>query len=137
MINFLTKQILLLSSFVLLFISCSTVENDCVCSQEFRTYKVTVVDDLNHPIDSLTITIKDAGGNVLNVEQDPSSHIPGSYVVLTDAFTQMFCTCEKTDPIYFYATDGNKVTDDVFLFNTDECRCHINKVSGPDTLVLK
>jgi hypothetical protein len=49
----------------------------------------------------------------------------------------MFCSCTAPEKIYFSATDGSKITSGEFMFNTDECKCHINKVSGPDTLVLR
>ena len=122
---------------IIIAISCSTVDEDCMCTEEYRFYLVTVVDTLGVPIDSLDITIKDKDGDELNVLQDPHPFGAGKYTVLNDSFTDMFCACGTTQKIYFSATDGNRSASGEYLFNTDECKCHINKISGPDTLILK
>lgn len=131
------KTLLILLLLVIGLVSCSTVEEDCMCTEEYRFYLVTVVDTLGVPIDSLTVTIKDKDGDELDVAQDPHPFGAGKYTVLNDSFTQMFCSCTIPEKIYFSATDGNRVAAGEFLFNTDECKCHINKVEGPDTLVLR
>lgn len=131
------KTLLILLLLIIGLVSCSTVEEDCMCTEEYRFYLVTVVDTLGVPIDSLTVTIKDKDGDELDVAQDPHPFGAGKYTVLNDSFTQMFCSCTIPEKIYFSATDGNRVAAGEFLFNTDECKCHINKVEGPDTLVLR
>ena len=131
------KTLLILLLLIIGLVSCSTVEEDCMCTEEYRFYLVTVVDTLGVPIDSLTVTIKDKDGDELDVAQYPHPFGTGKYTVLNDSFTQMFCSCTIPEKIYFSATDGNSVAAGEFLFNTDECKCHINKVEGPDTLVLR
>lgn len=131
------KTLLILLLLIIGLVSCSTVEEDCMCTEEYRFYLVTVVDTLGVPIDSLTVTIKDKDGDELDVAQDPHPFGTGKYTVLNDSFTQMFCSCTIPEKIYFSATDGNKIAAGEFLFNTDECKCHINKVEGPDTLMLR
>ncbi len=128
-----------LFSFLLIIavVSCSTVEEDCICTDEFRFYLVTVVDTLGVPVDSIDVIIRDKDGNELNVVQESHPFGPGKYTVLNDSFTQMFCACGTSEKIYCSATDRNRIANGEFLFNTDKCKCHINKVSGPDTLVLK
>lgn len=124
--------------FILLVVnSCSEVDNDCICTQEFRSYLVTVVDTLGVPVDSLTVTIKDKYDDDLDVQQEWHPFGAGKYTVLNDSFTQMFCACGTTQKIYFSATDESRIANGEFMFNTDECKCHINKVSGSDTLVLR
>jgi len=120
-----------------LFASCSTVEDDCMCTMEYRFYLVTVVDTLGVPVDSLNVTVRDKDGDELDVQQESSMFGAGKYTVLNDSFTHIFCNCGTPQQIYFSATDGSRVANGEFMFNTDECKCHINKVSGPDTLVLK
>jgi len=88
-------------------------------------------------VDSLNITIKDKDGDELDVQQEPYYLGEGKYTVLNDSFTHIMCTCGTAQAIYFSATDGSKIANGEFMFNTDDCKCHINKVSGPDTLVLK
>lgn len=125
---------------ILIFIalnSCSDLEEDCMCTEEYRFYLVTVIDTLGVPVDSLTVTITDKDGDELDVTQDPNPFGAGKYTVLNDSFIQMFCSCTTPEKIYFSATDGIRTASGEFMFNTDECKCHINKVSGPDTLVLR
>lgn len=131
------KTLLVLFLSVIVFFSCSTIDEDCVCTEEYRYYLVTVVDTLGIPVDSLNVVIKDKDGDELNVVQDPNPFGAGKYTVLNDSFTQMFCSCTLPETIYFSATDGNRIANGEFLFKTDECNCHVYKVTGPDTLVLK
>ena len=133
------NQINIISYLILafLFVSCSTVDEDCLCTMEYRYTLVTVVDTLGVPVDSLTVTIKDKDGDELNVQQESSLFGVGKYTVLNDSFTHIMCVCGTPQKIYFFATDGNRVANGEFMFNTDDCKCHINKVSGPDTLVLR
>ena len=131
------KNLLILFLSVIVLFSCSTVDKDCLCTEEYRFFLVTVVDTLGVPVDSLTVTIRDKDGDELDVVQESYAFGPGKYTVLNDSFTQMFCVCGTSQKIYFSATDGNRIAEGEFLFNTDECKCHINKVEGPDTLVLR
>ena len=117
--------------------SCSEIDKDCACTEEFRSYLVTVVDTLGIPVGSLTVTIKDKDGDELDVQQDQYFTNEGKYMILTDSFTHIMCACGTPQKIYFSATDGSRTANGEFMFNTDECKCHINKVSGPDTLVLR
>ncbi len=130
---------IIIVSFLLIIaiISCSTIDEDCMCTEEYRFFLVTVVDTLGIPADSLDVTIRDKDGDELDVLQESHPFGPGKYTVLNDSYTQMFCACGTVQKVYFSATDGNRVASGEFLFNTDECKCHINKVEGPDTLVLR
>jgi hypothetical protein len=130
------KTLLILFLLVMALISCSTVDEDCMCTEEYRFYLVTIVDTLGVPVDSLNVTIRDKDGDELDVMQESHLFGLGKYTALNDSFTQMFCSCTIPEKIYFSATDGNRIASGEYFFNTDECRCHINKVSGPDTLVL-
>lgn len=128
-----------LLSFLLIIsvVSCSNADEDCMCTEEYRFFLVTVVDTLGIPVDSLDVIIRDKDGDELDIVQESYAFGPGKYTVLNDSFIQMFCACGTSQKIYFSATDGNRVAAGEFLFNTDECKCHINKVEGPDTLVLR
>jgi hypothetical protein len=130
------KQLIIILFLLFVAISCSTMENDCVCTQDFRAYRVTVLDSLGSSVDSLDVTVKDKDGKRLNVVQDVYDYYRGKYVVLNDGFIQMFCSCGIPQQIYFSVTDGKRTANGEYLFNTDECKCHINKIAGPDTLVL-
>ena len=131
------KKFLIIILIALVFYSCSEVNNDCICTQEFRSYQVTVVDTLGVPVDSLAITIKDKDGDALDVQQQDQIFGPGKYTVLDDSFTRMFVSPTIAEKVTFTATDGMRTVAGEYLFSTDVCRCHIDKVSGPDTLVLR
>lgn len=133
------KQINFFSCLVIafLFASCSTVDRDCLCTEEYRFFLVTVVDTLGIPVDSLNVIIKDKDGDELDVQQEQYFLDEGKYTVLNDSFIHIMCACGTPQKFYFSATDGNRTATGEFMFNTDECKCHINKVSGPDTLVLR
>jgi len=118
-------------------VSCSVLDDDCLCTDEFCYYTVTVVDTLGVPVDSLTISIKDEEGNELDVRQNNSIFGHGNYIVLDDSFTGLFASTDAHEKVFFSATDGERIAQAEYLFNTDRCRCHVNKVSGADTLVLK
>jgi len=120
----------------IVFSSCSEIDKNCLCTEEFRSYLVTVVDTLGIPVDSLNVIIKDKDGDELDVQQDQYFLDEGKYTVLNDSFTHIFCSCGTPQTIYFSATDGSRIATGEFMFNTDECKCHVNKVSGPDTLLL-
>ncbi|RPI61067.1 MAG: hypothetical protein EHM44_09305, partial [Ignavibacteriales bacterium] len=89
---------------VFYFLSCSSVDEDCMCTEEYRFFLVTVVDTLGIPVDSLDVTIRDKDGDELNVVQDPHPFGAGKYTVLNDSFTQMFCSCTTPEKIYFSAS---------------------------------
>jgi len=54
---------------------------------------------------------------------------------MTDGYQNDFSI--RPGKIFFTGTKNNLEVTGEYLFNTDECRCHVNKVAGPDTLVLK
>jgi len=131
------KQFLIIILIAVLIYSCSEVDNDCICTEEFRSYLVTVVDTIGVPVDSLTISIKDKDGDELDVRQQDQIFGPGKYTVLDDSFINLFVSPAVSEKVAFTATNGTRNVTGEYLFNTDKCRCHINKVSGPDTLVLR
>ena len=131
------KKIFVFTLFSLITFSCSEIDKDCLCTEEFRSYLVTVVDTLGTPVDSLNVIIKDKDGDELDVQQEQYFLDEGKYTVLNDSYTHIMCTCGTPQKIYFSATDGSRIATGEFMFNTDECKCHINKVSGPDTLVIR
>ncbi len=131
------KVFLLLIIILVFTISCSTIEKDCICTDVFATSMVLIIDPTGVPLDSLNITIKDKDGNSLNIKQDFYTLRLGRYTVLNDGYLNQLCGQLIPQKFFFSATDGNKTVSAEYLFNTDDCCCHINKVAGPDTLVLR
>lgn len=131
-----TNMIYLLSSIIfllLLFPSCSDI-NDCACTMEFRMITVLVVDEMNDPVSGLNTTVKDESGRTFGFLHDPF-FFPGYYTVMDDNYTREFSPIPKLI-LFTGIKDSQSVSADFFI-NTDDCHCHIEKVSGPDTLVLR
>ena len=118
---------------VIILYSCSDAE-DCVCTTEFRMITVVVVDELNVPVTGLITTVKDDSGKVYGLLSDPLI-FPGHYTVMDDNYTRELTTLPKR--FLFTGVKDSLTVNGEFFVNTDECNCHIEKVSGPDTLVLR
>jgi hypothetical protein len=125
----------ILSLFILyLLVNYSCTDNDdCPCTMEFRMITVVVVDESGNPVLGLVTTIKDDSGKVYYVYNDPQFS-PGHYTVLDDNYVGELTTQPKR--FLFTGAKDSLTINGEFFINTDECKCHIEKVSGPDTLVL-
>ena len=121
---------------LILWKQCSDEPNDCICTEEFRMYFVTVVDSLGNPVDSLLTTITNNRGKEYGFGgYTPPPLMPGAYFVMTDGYQDDFGL--SPGKIFFKGIKNNLEVTGEYLFNTDKCRCHVYKVAGPDTLVLK
>jgi len=132
------KIVILLGLFfsLLLWNNCTDESSDCICTEEFRTYLVTVIDTLGNPVDSLQITVTNSRGKYYNFDTySTSPFMQGACFVMTDGYESDFST--RPEKIIFQGTKDDKETIVEFYFNTDKCRCHVYKAAGPDTLVLK
>ncbi len=115
---------------------CSEDPEDCVCTEEFRTYIVIVVDTLGNPVDSLETTITNEQGKEYNFgDYSPPPFTQGNYFVMTDGYENDFS--QGSQKIYFKGTKGIEKVSGEYLFGTDKCLCQVHKISGPDTLILK
>jgi len=95
---------------------------------------VAVVDEMNVPVLGLTTVVKDDSGKVYNVYNDPLI-FPGHYTVMDDNYTKELTTQPKR--FIFTGVKDSLTVNEEFFVNTDECKCHVEKVSGPDTLILR
>ena len=118
----------------ILFYSCALVENQdsgCMCTQEILSVGVTVVDQNNRVVDSLTVTVKNKNSGKL-YDFGESRDDRGRYLVMTDSYTKDFSVFPQT--IVFTGKRGNVEASADFLIVTDECKCHVEKSAVPDTL---
>lgn len=131
------KSLILIFVIVFLFTHCkSNNQPECFCTEEFRSITVTVVDSLNNPIDSLDVDIVDEFGRRISPSSKQFPYQSGLYVVIDDSYVNYL----SAEPllIYFTATDSiGRRAYSLFLVNTDECKCHVQKISGPNKIVLK
>ena len=115
--------------------SCATIDTkDCVCTEEYRSIQVCILDQYNRPIDSVTTTITKVNNGKIYYWDPPDINHLGLYYVMTDSYTRDFST--TPDTLRFLAEKRETKTSAIFLISTDECHCHIQKISGPDTLRL-
>jgi hypothetical protein len=115
----------------LLALCCSSSLEDCICSAEFVIVRVRVTDENNSPVSGLITTVKDESGKIYDVSEYRLSE-PGFYNVMNDSYVLNFSTFPKK--IIFTGTSDSLEVSGIFFINTDECRCHVHKVTGPDSL---
>lgn len=120
-----------------LLVSCD-IDDDlgCVCTTEFIMITILVVDSLDNPIDSLNVSIEDEFGRQIIPIDKQLPFLPGRYTVIDDSFVGYL----TLNPLllHFKASDTLGRNAQAFIVvNTDECYCHVNKLSGPDKSVLK
>lgn len=126
----------IVSLIVLLFLSCTTDVKDCICSTEFRMYSIIIIDSSGDPVDSLITRITNSSGKEFSSH---GSYFPngtgGKYWIMDDSYKNEF-TFRPTS-IFFEGTKEDVTAEAAFLFYTGECKCHVFKVAGPDTVVVQ
>jgi len=103
----------------------------CACTEEFRSFTVKLVDSDGSPLRNISfdVTILRTGEKVNVVEW-----VPGVYTVFDDNFTSRILPNEI---IRVKAIRDATIETRDFIFSVDEpCRCHVQKLSGPDVIVL-
>jgi hypothetical protein len=120
--------------FPLFFLSCSSVVKDCYCTDEFRMYTVTVLDLNGNRVGDLQTRVQNTVTGRIYKFETSLYFEEGIYPVMDDTFTQEFTT--QPEEIIFSGTKDDKSVEGSYLFNSDECNCHVNKITGPDTLIL-
>jgi len=119
-----------------LILSCTTDVGDCICTTEFVAHNVIVLNSSGDPVDSITTRITNSFGREFIPH---GSYLPngpgGRYWIIDDSYKNEFSSRPAT--IFFNGTKGNASVEAAFLINADDCKCHVNKVAGPDTVVIQ
>jgi hypothetical protein len=107
----------------------------CACTEEFRYFTVTVLDDASQPAQNVSLTRTNLRtGNVL----DPGflgMLAPGTYLVADDGLLDEFSSAGDT--LRVVGTQGGATFSADFVFATPApCRCHLELRSGPDTVII-
>ena len=130
-----------LLAFILACVSFSCVKDffGCVCTTEFRGYAVHIATADRQPIDSLVTRVTNTQSTIVYRSESSTSGgwygTLGSYVVLTDAEKNYFTTVPDT--VVFHASNREHAITETFTFAQDDCRCHLHKVSGPDSIIVR
>ena len=120
----------------LLFNFCTTEVNNCICTTEFRSYSIIAIDSSGNTVDSLVTRVTNSRGKEFTSHESYFPHGLGSkYWIIDDSYKNEFTIRPTT--IFFEGTKENASAEAAFLFNTDECICHVFKVAGPDTVVVQ
>ena len=107
--------------------------SECVCTEEFRSYHLNVVDADGAPADGVEVrVVRDQTGERLDHYGSPTG-APGVYLIMDDSFAADVAADES-----FNVTGelGEASFTTRFRFGTDPCRCHVLRVAGPDTVRL-
>jgi hypothetical protein len=107
---------------------------DCMCTQELRIITVEITDSLNRPLPNLQTRTIDALGRTIIPSNKKIDLFDNVYVIADDSNVNMFST--SPSPIVFIVTDSVKSNTYNFVINTDDCKCHINKLEGPQRIIF-
>jgi hypothetical protein len=133
------NKCLILLLAILPHLSCILPSDDCPCEAMEMQHKVHILDLNRRPVDSLvTQTLMKHSGLVLQTDSLFTSNgfsPPGDYVVLTDAAISYFRGFYE--PVIFRASNSKHQVIEEFVFYVDDCRCHVWKFSGPDTIIIR
>ncbi len=123
---------------VLALAACSGDECDTVaCTMEFRTFSVAVVNEAGEPVTGLepVVTMVRTGEELDPSDMGLGDPASGVYLVMTDGNAALIQQDEE--PVRFTATTGQLSVTGDFVFGMTMCRCHVEQLSGPDTLVIR
>ncbi len=120
-------------------VSCDTTPPDpntkCVCTLIVATVHVYIVDPNYQPISDATVTVKNMRTDEYYDVENPQGP-SWLYTVIDDSFKSKIRS--SGDSLYFRGSKDDRDGDALFVIDVPgECRCHIRKVSGPDTLMLR
>ncbi len=116
----------------LVLAACSSEDEACICTDDYRMITVTVVDGSGAPVDSAGVVVtRELDGTVLPFGEP--SFFPGTYVVYNDSRVR---STRPEETIRVSGTKDALSFEGVIQVSVDmPCRCHVMKVGGPDTLV--
>ncbi len=129
----ISALLVVLPVLVLALVACDDEsEPPCVCTEEFRSYHVTVVDVDGEPAEGVDIrVVRNQTGEQLDFGSPAGA--PGAYVIMDDSFTDRIAADESFE---VSGVRGGTSFTTRFRFGTDPCRCHVLLLAGPDRVTL-
>jgi hypothetical protein len=116
-------------------LACDDPVGQCVCTEEFRTYLVTVVDDARQPLSDVTITRTNLRTGAVFEPTWLGMPVPGTYLVADDGLLDEFSS--DGDLVRVTGEKDGATFEAQFEFAVPEpCRCHVDKLTGPDTVTI-
>ena len=118
----------------------SSPGGDCLCTEEFVQVSTTVVDEQGLPVTGITIQVTmTRTGRVLDSSRLLQGPEPGRYAIFNDAFKGLVAPENRDagEEIRVVGSLKAPIFDETFRVGVPgECRCHVAKVSGPDTVTV-
>lgn len=119
----------------LAILACDDPAGHCACTEEFRTFHITVLDDTGSPVPDVTITrTNQRTGQVL----EPTwlgMTVWGTYLVADDGLLEAFSP--DGDVVRVTGQKDGAAFQANFVFAVPgPCRCHVDKLAGPDTVTI-
>jgi len=121
---------------IVIIVAASGCQDRCAeiaCTADVESVTVTVTDAAGTPVTGLLPTSRYQNGATFAVDQELASVVPGLYVVIDDGQRDVV----NDSIVVFEVSSATGSTTGTFEVTASDCRCHIEKVSGPDTLVLQ
>ena len=116
--------------------ACDDQSSQCACTEEFRTYPVTVVDEAGDPATEVQLTRTNLRTGEVFEPTWLGQPVPGTYLVADDGLTDEFSG--DGDTVRVEGEQGAASFTALFEFAVDEpCRCHVEKLAGPDTVLIR
>jgi hypothetical protein len=117
-------------------LTCSpTTDGTCACTEEFRTFAVTVLDDAMQPAEDVVLTRTNLRTGRVIEPGWLGMLTPGTYLVADDSNLDEFSSRGDIVRVVGGGPAGSFSAD--FVFRVPEpCRCHVELVAGPDTVVI-
>ncbi len=95
---------------------------------------VEITDSLNRPLKNLQTRTIDIKGNTIIPLNKKLFLFENVYVIADDS--NVYTVSTSPTEVVFIVTDSIKTKIYPFVLNTDECRCHINKIEGPQKIIF-
>jgi len=132
-------RVLLLTGLVALaalaVFACDDTAGICACTEEFRTYLVVVVDDTGTPVADVTLTRTNLRTGQVFEPSWLGMPTVGTYLVADDGILDEFSS--EGDIVRVTGEKDGASFEAHFVFAVaGPCRCHVDKLAGPDTVLI-
>lgn len=103
------------------------------CTASFATVGVTVVDGAGQPVPDASVTATLVRTGQVLVPTTLMLTVPGTYTLVDDGSTNVIRRAGES--VQAHVSRGTQSVTADYVFSVPD-GCHINKVSGPDTVTL-
>jgi len=114
---------------------CNCDEKECVCTEIFFSYQVTVTDAAGLPVSTAEVAVWfEATGNTVDCSEIHNRD-KGQYCIMSDTYRKQLDEDGET-VIARFSAPGYKTLTEEYLFTTDDCQCHIRHIYGPSSVTM-